>query len=278
MADRSKLMSPVDMARTGNPIFLGGVPRSGTTLLRVILDTHPSIYFGTELRVVPALAALWSSADAQPILAAAYAVDSEYLRNIFVELVLSFIKPAWQASGKARVAEKTPFNVLVFPELRQLFPDSALVHIIRDARDVVASRLEREKAAAGAASVDTVALARSLAQEWAGVMEVRRKMLADSRLSRTYFEMRYEELVNSPYEILQALFAFIGEDFDPGVLDFHRTCRNVDGTEEWSAAAVRRPIYASSCGRWRQSLREEELAAVLQVARPMLEELGYDAG
>ena len=261
-----------------NPIFLGGVPRSGTTLLRVILDTHPRIYCGTELRIVQALTTLWSSAEqrAQPLLTTAYGVDSEHLRSIFVDLVLSFLKPAWRASGKARVAEKTPFNVLVFPELHRLFPDSALVHVIRDVRDVVASRLERDNAAAAITPIDTVALAHERAQEWVSAMAVRRQMLADSQLSRSYFEVRYEELVCSPSGVLEALFAFLGESFDPGVLDFHRIRRNVDGSEEWSADSIRRPIYASSCGRWRHCLSIEELAAVLQVARPALEELGYD--
>jgi hypothetical protein len=268
----------VDEPRSDNPIFIGGVPRSGTTLLRVILDTHPRIYCGTELRVVQALTNLWWSAEqrGRPLLEQAYSVDAEHLRRIFTDLVLSFLRPAWLASGKPRVAEKTPFNVLVFPQLGRLFPDAALVHIIRDVRDVVASRLERARAT-GASSAETVTLARERAEEWVRVMEIRSKMLADEQLSRSYFEIRYEELVHSPHVALEALFAFLGEHFYPDVLSFHRVARNVDGTEEWSAAAVRRPIFASSCGRWRQSLSIEELRAVLQVAGPTVESLGYDS-
>jgi protein-tyrosine sulfotransferase len=264
---------------SGNPIFIGGVPRSGTTLLRVILDTHPQIHCGTELRIVQALTALWSSADqrAQPLLADSYGVDAEHLRRIFAELILSFLEPAWRASGKPRVAEKTPFNILVFPELRRLFPDSALVHIIRDVRDVVASRLERDRAAAAGSPVDTVALASLRAEEWVNAMAIRRRMLSDAWLSRGYFEIRYEDLVQKPQAILAGLFAFVCESFDPDVLAFHCISRNVDGSEEWSADAVRRPIFSSSCGRWRHTLSVPELAAVLRTARPTLEELGYDA-
>ncbi len=259
----------------GNPIFIGGVPRSGTTLLRVILDTHPRIHCGTELRIVQALTCLWSSIEqsGQPLLADAYGVDTEQLRRIFGDLLLSFLEPGWRASGKARVAEKTPFNVLVFPELRQLFPDSPLVHVIRDVRDVVASRLERETAGA----VNSIALAGARAEEWVRTMAIRRKILSDEHLSRGYFEIRYEKLVRNPHEVLEPLFEFLGESFDPRVLDFHRVSRSVDGTEEWSADAVRRPIFASSCGRWRQSLGVEEHAAIMRVAQPALEELGYDA-
>jgi protein-tyrosine sulfotransferase len=274
----------VQEIRTGNPIFVGGVPRSGTTLLRVILDTHPRIFCGTELRVVPALTALWCSVEqsSRPLLDSAYAVDAERLRTIFADLVMSFLKPSWEASGKVRVAEKTPFNILVFPELRRLFPDAVLVHVIRDVRDVVASRLERDRAAAKEqatdSSVDSVALARARAEEWVSAMMVRRRMLLDSKLSRAYFELRYEDLVCSPYSVLDALFTFLGERFDPVVLDYHRVDRNVHGSEEWSAEEVRRPLFASSCGRWRNSLSKGELASILQVAAPLLTELGYDAG
>jgi protein-tyrosine sulfotransferase len=267
----------MDAIPAGDPIFIGGVPRSGTTLLRVILDTHPGIHCGTELRVVQALTALWSSADrtAQPVLTDAYGVDTEHLRRIFADLVLSFLEPAWRASGKRRVAEKTPFNVLVFPELRRLFPESPLVHVIRDVRDVVASRLERDREAAGGEPLDGVAIARIRAQEWTAAMEIRRRMLAAEDLARGYFEVRYEQLVQWPQEVLEPLFAFLGERFDPAVLTFHDVPRNVAGSEEWSAAAVRRPLYESSCGRWRHSLSAGEHAAVMEVAGRELQALGY---
>ena len=273
----------VQELQTTNPIFIGGVPRSGTTLVRVILDTHPRIFCGTELRVVPALAGLWHSfnSTAQPLLESAYAVDAERLRDIFSDLVLAFLTPSWEASGKPRVAEKTPFNILVFPELARLFPDAPLVHVIRDVRDVVASRLERDRAFAGGgglgSSVDTIALARIRAEEWVAAMAVRRQMLLTDSSSRTYFELRYEDLVSSPHTVLAALFAFLGETFDPAVLDYHRIERNVDGSEEWSADAVRKPLFASSYGRWRKCLSADELSSVIQVAGPVLQELGYDA-
>ncbi len=260
----------------GNPIFIGGVPRSGTTLLRVILDTHPRIYCGTELRAVNALASLWSSAHIHSgrMLDEAYALRSDAVCAIFSELILSFLRPAWNASGKPRVAEKTPSNVLVFPALRQLFPQSPLVHVLRDVRDVVASRLERDRDAAGA-SFDAVATARLRAREWADTMAIRRRMLSDPDLARTYYEVRYEDLVRHPERTLIPLFEFIGERFDPAVLGFHRMSRNVAGTEEWSAQAVQRSIFTSSVGRWREVLGEAELAAIAQEARDASRGAGY---
>lgn len=263
----------MDLERGEHLIFVGGVPRSGTTLLRVILDTHPAIYCGTELRVVQALASLWAGIDqaAQPLLRTAYSVDSVHLRRIFAELIARYLEPAWIASGKRRVAEKTPFNVKVFAELRCLFPGAALVHVIRDVRDVVASRLEIDRRIADGSPMESAALAAVRAREWRETVGMRNRLLGDAG----YFEVRYEDLVNRPAETLEALFRFLDEPFDPGVLDFHRIKRNVDGSEEWSAEAVRRPLHARSCGRWRRCLSAAELSAVMQAARPLAGELGY---
>jgi hypothetical protein len=242
-----------------------------------MLDTHPRIYCGTELRVVQALANLWSVArqSGQPLLSDAYLVDMPYLRRVFADLVLAFLEPGWRVSGKARVAEKTPSNLLAFPELRTLFPESPLIHVIRDGRDVVASRLERDKASAVESHVDTVALAARRAQEWVEAMAIRKQIVSDPELSRGYFEVRYEALVRTPHTVLEKLFAFLGETFDAAVLSYHEVPRNVSGTEEWSAEAVRRPIFESSIGRWHRTLGAPEQAAVLAVARDTLSELGY---
>jgi hypothetical protein len=280
-ADEACAQAPVAplrrAAQRGNPIFVGGVPRSGTTLLRVMLDTHPDIHCGTELRAVDALATLWSACreSVRPPLSEAYALPDPSLRPAFAGLIMAFLRPAWEASGKPRVAEKTPWNLLVFPELRELFPDSALVHVIRDGRDVVASRLDIDRRAAGAGPLDTVARARERALEWVAAMRLRRRMLADPGLAPAYYELRYESLVSDARATLRPLFDFIGVEHDDGVLRYHDIDRNVAGSEEWSAAGVQRPLYASSIGRWRASLDPAELAAVLEVAGPALDELGY---
>ncbi len=265
-----------ETVQAGNPIFIGGVPRSGTTLLRVMFDSHPEICCGTELRAVPALASLYTgfAHSSAPLATSAYGLDAEAMRRVFAELIVSLLRPAWQASGKPRVAEKTPWNLLAFPELRQLFPSSPLVHVIRDCRDVVASRLEQDRRTLGA-KFDGIALARQRATEWARAMQLRRELLGDPALARGYREVRYEALVTNPEATLIPVFRFLGVRFDPAVLEFHRIARDVDGSEEWSAGAVRRPVFASSVGRWRECLGRRELDAVMQAAGHELLELGY---
>ncbi|HEY1707503.1 MAG TPA: sulfotransferase [Rhizomicrobium sp.] len=259
----------------GNPIFIGGVPRSGTTLLRVILDSHPNIFCGTELRVIQGLAQLWRNAwdSAADPLRAAYGIDADTFRAIFRDLILSFLKPAWDRSGKPRLAEKTPSNFLAFAELRLLFPDSPLIHIIRDGRDVVTSRIERDLDLAP--DIDPVAIAALRARNWAEAMAMRARLLEDAHFTTHYFEVRYEDLVREPWRELARLFAFLGEPFDERVLAFHAVGREVHGTEEWSAEAVRRPIFTDSVGRFRRDLSPKALDAVIANAADALAALGY---
>jgi Sulfotransferase family len=242
-----------------------------------MLDSHPNIHCGTELRVVHALANLWSAAQ-EPQCAHTlrdfYGVDSRATRKIFADLVWSFLTPAWTASGKSRIAEKTPSNLLAFKALRQLFPESPLIHVIRDARDVVASRLERDRASLTQGE-GTVQLAASRAQEWVDAMRLRDEIVADSQLASAYLEIRYESLVQTPKPTLERVFAFVGEQFDSRVLAFHEIERNVAGTEEWSAEAVRKSLFTSSIGRWRSALGAAELEAVMTVAAGHLSALGY---
>jgi hypothetical protein len=256
-------------------IFIGGVPRSGTTLLRVMLDSHSRIHCGTELRVLPGLADLWqlTSLSAQPLLSAHYRVDERRLRDVYADLSRGCLEPAWRASGKPRAAEKTPWNLRVFAALGRLFPEARLIHVVRDGRDVVASRLERDRAEQPMVSSHRQAAQR--AAEWVEGMEIARGLRGDDLLAGRYLELRYEELVTNPVRILRRLCELIEEAFEATMLEFHHIERELDGTEEWSAESVRRPVHTESIGRFRRTLTGDELAIVLQVAGPTLVKLGY---
>ena len=91
-----------------------------------------------------------------------------------------------------------------------------------------------------------------------------------------YFEIRYEDIVLRPRPTLQHLFEFIGAPWEPGVLEFH--AGKHDLADETSAGQVSKPLYSGSIERWRRDLDEEQLAALLKVAGPVLSELGYIDG
>jgi hypothetical protein len=259
------------------PIFVGGAPRSGTTLLRVILDSHPNIACGMEIRAIPDIAQLWArcEAEAGPVLAASYGIDNDRFRRMFAELICTFLRPSLAAAGKPRVAEKTPNNLWSFPVLRHLFPDSPLIHVIRDGRDVVASRLAQDWKKGDSPVAQTARDAAYQASIWVDAMKVGRQMRSDPHLAARYIEIRYEDLVDDVRGSLERLFAFLGEPWSDAVLRHHEIDRQTHGIEEWSADQVTKPIYDSAIGRWRSELTPAQIKAIETVAGADLRELGY---
>jgi hypothetical protein len=259
------------------PIFVGGAPRSGTTLLRVMLDSHPHIACGMEIRAIPDIAQLWARCEAAAgsVLAENYGVDADRLRAMFAELICTFLRPSLMASGKPRVAEKTPNNLWSFPLLRQLFPESPLIHVIRDGRDVVASRLSQDWKKGESPVAQTPRDAAYQASIWVDAMKMGRQMRSDPTLAATYLEIRYEALVAEPRGTLERLFAFLGEPWADSVLRYHEIDRQTQGVEEWSAEQVTKPLYDSAVGRWRNEMTPAQIMAVETVAGADLRQLGY---
>lgn len=127
------------MIKNNTPIFIGGAGRSGTTLLRVILDSHPRITCGPELRVTPTLAYLWEEYNQRIDVLENYGMTAESNCKTFQNLYFALVSRYLNTSHKERIAEKTQGNCKVFQQLSQIFPNSPLIHIIRDGRGVVAS-------------------------------------------------------------------------------------------------------------------------------------------
>lgn len=255
------------------PIFIGGAGRSGTTLLRVILDSHPAISCGPELKVIPLVADLWARFQGElfPTLAAHHLTQPR-IAEIFATMVRSLLAEGRRVSGKPRIAEKSPDNVFYFRHLACLFPESPLVHVVRDGRDVVSSLLRQEWVDPATRKRDPRTTdARIAAQYWVTAIQTGR-LAAEA--SRHYVEVRYEDLVTDPEPTLRQLLFAIGEPFDPSVLEHDR--QSHDLAHESSSEQVRAPIHSRPIGAWRERLTPEQQIVVLDVAGPTLEALGYD--
>jgi len=256
------------------PIFIGGAGRSGTTLLRVILDSHSRIACGPELKVIPPIAQLWADFQTTyaPYLAESRISETDVDRAFRV-LIASLLASMRRESGKARIAEKTPNNVFFFRHLHRMFPNATYIHMVRDGRDVVASLLTMDWRGPDGEPLEYTTDARLAARYWANSIVAARQFAHHTQGRSRYCELRYEDLIAQPEPCLRALFEFLGEPWEPAVLSFHER-EHALGIES-SADAVTRPIFHTSVGRWRTQLSAEQRQAVKEEAGNVLLELRY---
>jgi hypothetical protein len=253
---------------TAPPIFIIGCPRSGTTLVRMIVDSHPRISAGEETKFLFDLQRILG--DHQDLVSR-YGFGREYWLERIRDFYGGFQAEYMRRRGKARWAEKTPEYTLILDFIDELFPDARYIHVIRDGRDVVASFRERwgYRAALRVARgvwVSHVTAARDFGRRVAG---------------ERYTEIRYERLVAEPEAVLRDLFRFLDEPWDPVVLRWdelhHDTTDHYAGFTADRRRAGRDPaaIY-----RWRVGAGGSKLDPLLRLIMrrrswSLLRELGY---
>ncbi len=130
-----------------NLIIVGGVPRSGITLVQNMLDSHPDIYGLPEFKIFTPIIRLrnliqnWASSDMiDPSL-----TSHENINQNFSELINMFFTPLFSERKEKYLSEKTPNNVAVFPELIDLLPEARHIFVVRDPRAVILSLLQVRK-------------------------------------------------------------------------------------------------------------------------------------
>ena len=258
------------------PIFIGGAGRSGTTLLRVILDSHSRIACGPEIKIIPGVAQLWGQFQTTfaPHLAGA-GISKDDVNRAFRALLNGIIDPMRRHSGKPRIAEKTPNNVFFFHYLYHMFPNATYVHVVRDGRDVVASLLTMDWLGTDGKRIDYTTDARLAARYWANSIVAARSFAQATQGHSRYIELRYEDIVERPEPCLRALFERLGERWEPHVLEYYQRERRL-GSES-SADAVQKPIYRTALGRWQTDLDVGQRTAIKEEAGRVLQQLGYCA-
>lgn len=258
------------------PILIGGVPRSGLTLLRAMLNANPAIACGPDLGLLPAIARQYAefARTLGANVAANYHVPPQEVRQIYATLIAGLLAPLAEADGKNRVAEKTSGNLFYFRELHALFPDALLIHVIRDGRDVAASLLGRGWTDGAGRPLPYTRDARHGAKLWGDM--VRAGRAAGQDCGERYVEVHYEELVRAPERVLRGLCERIGEPWHPDMLSFQRQKLRLVGTERDSAAALRSPLHARSIGRWRRDIDPATAAFIGRLLAPVLDTFGYE--
>jgi hypothetical protein len=251
------------------PIFIVGCQRSGRTLVRLMLDSHPSISCGPKTRFLVELVDAVAG-DAPPPYLERFGFPEEYWWERVAELFDRVHSDYASRRGKQRWADKTGRYALHIDMLNRLFPDCQVVHVIRDGRDVVASHRRRFG----------YLEALKATRKWP--VYVHKARDAGTRLGADrYIEIRYEHLVSDTEKTMRGLLDFLGEQWDPDVLDFAASPHDVSEkhvgytAERRAADGTDHGIYRSGLGTGQRELDPPLRLACRLSANATLRELGY---
>jgi hypothetical protein len=282
--------------------FVVGMNRSGTTLLRMMLDAHPELTIPPETHFVPDLIRACRKPGATPE-SALEAMKSHREWGDFGfsdEQALGWLRArpgldpggavrgfyeAYAAKeGKPRWGEKTPRYVGKMKLIQRALPEARFVHVIRDGRDVALSVLDRTVRDLTAAHVG---------ERWKRKIEKARAAAPDLT---HYTEVRYEDLITDTEPTLRRICDFIELEFDPAILDYHERSADrlgemaralpADGTSQdlsverrlATHAMTTKPPDADRVSRWKRQMSEADRRAFEEVAGEMLADLGYETG
>jgi tetratricopeptide (TPR) repeat protein len=226
------------------PVFVLGLPRSGTTLAERILSAHPDVAsLGESPAFAMSVVGLCGNAPPQELIRRSASLDFAALGRTYCGSALP------RSQAKQRAVDKTPQNFLYLGLIARALPDAAIVHLARDPMDVCYAMYKTLFRMAYPFSYDLRDL---------GLYFVAYRRLMDHwrrALPGRFLDLAYEDIVRDQEEASRRLIAQAGIAWDNACLKFER---NASPSLTASAAQVRQPVYASSIGLWRRY--EEQLA------------------
>lgn len=245
------------------PIFIVGFPRSGTTLLDTMLMNLPGLHVLEEKPVLTEATAEIGYDDRR--LAELTDSDVARLRAGYFER-LAAIDPARPGQ---RIIDKHPLQMARVALVHRIFPDARFVLVERHPCDAVLScfmaNFNRNFATRSFGSIDeTARVYDTVFDLWTRAKDV---------LPLSHAAIRYERLIADPEREMRALLDFIGEPWDPAVLDHRGSAARRAEIRTASYSQVTEPLYNRAVGRWTRY--REQLAPVLPLLSPWAERMGY---
>jgi hypothetical protein len=281
------------------PIFIIGNPRSGTTLLRLMLTCHPRVAVPPEAGFLIELERdfrgfaggmverdqfverlvkspkfeYWKLTERVLRSTLAQAAPKHY-----AELAAG-VYACWASvhqPGKPRWGDKNNFYLAHIDTLAALFPTAVFLHIVRDGRDVACSYRSLSHVRGGYAPTlpnDVF----DAAYEWSRNLERIRAAFSRVGWARV-FELRYEDLTREPEAVLRKVCAFLGEEFASAMLEYARENREREleprDFDAWKQKN-RSGLDDTAIGRWKNDLTPAEAALVQLTGSKMLRQYGY---
>lgn len=217
------------------PVFVVGMPRSGTTLVEQVIAAHPDAYGAGELSNLSTIGAV---------------PDGTYPDNVAVlteedisDLAARYLADYPAAAAEARkVVDKTPGNALALGMIALMFPNARIIHCSRDPMDTCWSCYSQNFVSDLPYSCDFDNLA-AYHGAHDRAMEHWRSVLPEHIL-----DVRYEQMIADPETSFRRIIEFCGLDWDERCLAFHEHDRAVNTTSLWQ---VRKPLFTSSIGKWK---------------------------
>ncbi|GAA3841738.1 sulfotransferase [Sphaerisporangium flaviroseum] len=272
------------------PIFVIGCPRSGTTMLQLMLHSHERIAVPPETRfLIPAyfhrrVHGDMRDAENRRRLAEWIATDkTTKFRELGIDRA-SYVRRAAEGPGslgsvtgeafrayaerfgKPRWGDKRPSYVKHVDVLLRLFPDAQFIHLIRDGRDCVASLKEMPWF-----TLDVFHAIATWAESIDQGRRYARRLPADG-----YYELRYEDLTADPQGELTKLCGFLGEEFDPAMCEpRHMATTAVPAHKVWHSN-THREVTRTRVGSWTTRLAPWEIALCEEVLGGRLQAQGYE--
>lgn len=223
------------------PVFVVGMPRTGTTLVEQILSSHPEVHGAGELPDITSIAGTMKQHAAQNSAFPEYMPElSEQVFTGFADAYLRRLRTFDHSA--IRIIDKMPGNFLYLGLIAIMFPEAKVIHCQRHPLDTCLSCYFQRFRRGHEYSFNLTHLGlyyreyQRLMQHWKDVLPV------------APFELHYSELVNNQEELTQNLIDFIGVSWDDRCLNFHDNSRPVTTASNWQ---VRRPMNRSGMDRWK---------------------------
>ena len=271
-----------------DPVFLTGVYRSGTTLLRLMLNAHSRLaipvesHFLTDLIYDFPIDRKLTPVESERICKRIeehprfehWRTSPEVLKEIFAQnsgmelsaLISLIFKIEISTTGKPRWGDKTPGYERHIVQLARTFPTAKFIHIHRDGRDVSNSMRERQ---------------------WHGITEFQRANYWQTSIRQAYqsakqvgsdrcLNVSYEDLVRAPVATLKTICTFLGEDYQESMLDFSQTANENVVDQKIHSKLTRLPDPTKDLLRWKKDSTGLRVLLFESLAENALQQAGYE--
>lgn len=249
---------PVPASTGKSPVFIVGMPRSGTSLIEQILSTHPAIHGAGELPELENMLFALAAEAGKPV-AAFPEIASHMTAEELLRLGEAYTDRVWQLAPAAhRIIDKMMANFAYIGMIRLMLPNAKIIHAMRDPMDscfsCYATLFSKNNLDY---TYDLGELGRYYAR-YIEMMQHWQRVLPPGSI----LELRYEDMVADTEGQARRLLDYLELPWDARCLNFHENKRVVKTA---SAAQVRRPVYRSSVARWRHF--ETQLQPLLDIVR-----------